>query len=155
MLAARDAFPHGKFELKVENVDFNLKQYHAFLDSIQTEAASFKSHQKAAFDAERERWKAAGQGVIIEPPDAPPEEVSNEQLPEGCEAATSPITANVFQIAVEQGQRVEAGQKLVVLDAMKTELVIAAASAGIVHEIRCTKGKLVNPGQQLVVLRVQ
>ncbi len=155
LLAARDAFPHGRFELKVENVDFNLKQYHAFLGSIQAEAARFKAHQKAAFDAERERWKAAGQAVIIEPPDAPPEDVSNRRLPEGCEAATSPITASVFQIAVEPGQRVEAGQKLVVLDAMKTELVIAATTAGRVHEIRCAKGKMVNAGQHLVVLQVR
>ena len=155
LLALRDAFPHGGFELKVENTDFNLKQYQTFLDSIQAEAASFKSHQKGAFDAERERWKVAGQAVIIEPPEAPLEEVVDEQLPEGYEAATSPITANVFQIAVEPGQTVEAGQKLVVLDAMKTELVVTASSAGRVREIRCATGKIVNPGQQLVVLQVQ
>src|SRR5262245_18040068 len=74
LLEARDAFPHGRFELKVESADFNLKQYHAFLDSIQTEAASFKSRQKAAFDAERERWKAAGQMVVVEPPEVSFEE---------------------------------------------------------------------------------
>jgi len=155
LLEARDAFPHGKFELKVENADFNLRQYHSFLDSIQAEATRFKLHQKAAFDAERERWKAAGQAVIIEPSDAPVDEPANEHLPEGCEAVTSPIAANVFQIAVEKGQRVESGQKLVVLDAMKTELVISTPVAGTVHEIRCAKGKIVNAGQQLVVLQVQ
>jgi urea carboxylase len=65
------------------------------------------------------------------------------------------MTASVFQIAVEPGQRVIAGAKLVVLDAMKTEIVIASPAAGIVEEVRCVPGKLVLAGQVLVVLRTE
>ena len=32
---------------------------------------AFKSHQQAAFEAERERWAAAGQAEFIEPPEPP------------------------------------------------------------------------------------
>jgi urea carboxylase len=63
------------------------------------------------------------------------------------------MTASVFQIAVEPGQHVIAGERLVVLDAMKTEIVIASPIAGVVEEIRCIPGKLVHAGQVLVVVR--
>ena len=76
-------------------------------------------------------------------------------LAEGSEVVSSPMTASVFQIAVEAGQHVHAGEKLVVLDAMKTEIVIVAPSAGVVEEIRCVPGKLVHAGQALVVIRVR
>jgi len=68
-------------------------------------------------------------------------------------AVNSPMTASVFQVAVEAGQRVNAGDRLVVLDAMKTEILIASPAAGFVEEIRCAPGKLVHAGQSLVVLR--
>ena len=74
---------------------------------------------------------------------------------EGCEAVNSPMTASVFQVAVEPGQHVGAGAKLIVLDAMKTEIVISSSAAGIVEEIRCTPGKLVHAGQTLMVLRTE
>jgi urea carboxylase len=66
----------------------------------------------------------------------------------------APMTASVFQIAVEPGQRVEAGQKVVVLDAMKIELVIAAPSAGVIEKILCQSGQMVSAGQQLAILRL-
>jgi urea carboxylase len=52
---------HGAFELKVEEADFNLIRYQAFLDSIQPEVASFKAGQSQAFSEERERWRLNGQ----------------------------------------------------------------------------------------------
>jgi urea carboxylase len=63
------------------------------------------------------------------------------------------MTASVFQIAVEPGQQVVAGARLIVLDAMKTEIVIASPVSGIVEEILCTPGKLVHAGQVLIIVR--
>jgi len=63
------------------------------------------------------------------------------------------MTASVFQVAVDPGQRVGAGAKLIVLDAMKTEIVLSSPVAGVVEEVRCSPGKLVYAGQALVVLR--
>jgi urea carboxylase len=117
------------------------------------EAAAFKTHQRASFNAERERWVAAGLMTVAEP-EAVVEESTGASVAEGCEGVSSPVTASIFQIAVEKGQRVTEGQKLIVLDAMKTEIVIAAPTAGVVHEIRCAPGKLVHAGQALVVLRI-
>jgi urea carboxylase len=152
LLDARERFPHGGYELKVEETTFNLAEYQSFLNSINVEAAEFKRHQKASFDAERERWRAAGLLAVVEPPDMPDENV-NATVPDGCEGVSSPVSASIFQIAVKKGQSVAEGEKLIVLDAMKTEIVVASHVAGEVEDIYCDLGALVNGGQLVVAIR--
>jgi urea carboxylase len=152
LLDAREKFPHGQFELRVEETTFNLEEYQQFLDSISTEAAAFKTHQRASFNAERERWVAAGLMTVAEP-EALVEESTGASVAEGCEGVSSPVTASIFQIAVEKGQRVTEGQKLIVLDAMKTEIVVASHTNGVVEEIHCVQGALVQGGQLLVSVK--
>jgi urea carboxylase len=152
LLDARERFPHGLYPLRTEETTFNLADYLTFLDSIKDEAATFKHTQKTAFDAERERWIAAGQMTIVEPEESPIEQAPAE-IPDGCEGISSPMTASLFQIAIEVGQHVEDGQKLVVLDAMKTEIIVASSIAGIVEQIHCILGSLVTSGQLLVSIR--
>jgi urea carboxylase len=151
LLEIREGFPRGRYPLRVEPREFRLREYHAFLQSIKTEAEAFKKHQQAAFEAERERWAAAGQAEYIEPPEAagPAPEAD---VPEGCSPVRSPISASVWNVSVEAGQRVEAGQKLMILEAMKTEIAVTAPRAGIVHSLACAAGALVWAGQTLLLL---
>ena len=154
LLEIRDAFPHGKYSLRIEQENFRLRDYHAFLASTEREAARFKSRQQAAFVAERDRWAAAGADQFLDPagPDAPASPVE-EAVPEGCRPVSSPVAASVWNIAVEAGQKVEAGQRLVVLEAMKMEIAVVAPTAGIVEKLNCGPGSLVSAGQRLVTLR--
>ena len=152
LLDARERFPHGGYPLRVEETTFNLANYQNFLDSISVEAEDFKKHQKASFDAERERWREAGLLAVVEPPEVV-EESSAAIAVEGCEAVSSPLTASIFQIAVKTGQHVAEDEKLIVLDAMKTEIVIPSHIAGVVEEIHCDLGAVVNAGQLLVSIR--
>jgi urea carboxylase len=152
LLEARERFPHGGYELKVEETFFNLAEYQKFLASISVEAAAFKQHQKASFDAERERWRAAGLLTVVEPPDMP-DEAEAATVPDGCEGVSSPLTASIFQISVKKGQAVGADEKLIVLDAMKTEIIIPSHTDGVVEEIHCELGSVVNAGQLLVSIR--
>jgi urea carboxylase len=152
LLDAREKFPHGLYDLRVEETTFNLKQYQSFLDSIGVEAAAFKKHQKESFNAERERWVQAGLMTVTEP-EATPETEETAAVVEGCEGVSSPVTASVFQIAIEKGQSVTEGQKLIVLDAMKTEIIVSSHTAGIIEEIHCTEAGLVQGGQLLISVR--
>jgi urea carboxylase len=154
LLEIRDAFPHGRYALRIEQESFHLRDYNAFLASIELEAARFKSRQQAAFVAERERWAAAGADQFVDPAgsDAPPFPVE-EAVPEGCRPVFSPVAASVWNIAVETGQRVEAGQRLVVLEAMKMEIAVVAPAAGVVEKLDCGRGSQVSAGQRLVTLR--
>jgi len=146
---------HGAFELRTEEADFNLIRYQGFLDSIQPEIAAFKTRQRQAFDKERERWRINGQLEVAGLPDMPDFDRQEHEVPEGCEAVSAPMTASVFQIPVEQGQRVKAGEKLIVLDAMKTEMTIGSPADGVVEKILCQSGQMVSAGQQLAILRVR
>jgi urea carboxylase len=153
LLEARDSFPHGRYPLRIERQDFRLKDYHTFLASTATEAAAFKRRQQEAFESERERWVRAGADRLFETPGETAGPLVEQMVPEGCRPVCSPVTASVWSIAVETGQRVEAGQKLVVLEAMKMEIAVASPSAGTVEKLNCSTGALVMAGQHLVTLR--
>jgi urea carboxylase len=153
LLEIRDAFPHGGYSLRIEQENFRLRDYHAFLAATERQASAFKQKQQAAFVAERERWAAAGADQFAEPPGFDGPSAGEDAVPEGCSPVYSPLTASVWNIAVETGQRVEAGQKLLVLEAMKMEITVVAPSAGVVERLNCGPGSLVSAGQQLVTLR--
>jgi acetyl/propionyl-CoA carboxylase alpha subunit/acetyl-CoA carboxylase carboxyltransferase component len=60
--------------------------------------------------------------------------------------------AVVVGVQVEPGERVAAGQLLGFLEAMKVEIGVLAPIAGVVTEIRATKGQLVAAGDVLIVI---
>ena len=153
LLEIRDGFPHGRYPLRIERQDFRLKDYHAFLASIEVQSAIFKRNQQEAFEAERDRWAAAGADQFVSPQSEDNAPSEPESVPEGCRAVRAPVTASVWNIAVEPGQHVEMGQKLVVLEAMKMEIAVSAPAAGIIENLNCAKGALVLAGQQLITLR--
>jgi len=153
LLEMRRSFPLGRMALRMEEETFRLGDYHQFLDGIRGETAAFRDRQRAAFVEERERWAAAGQAEIIQALEDDDGPALDTGLPEGCEPLNSPVTASVWNIAVEPGQRVEPGQKMVVLEAMKMEVAVTAPSAGTVEELRCRKGGFVMAGQPLLVFR--
>jgi len=66
------------------------------------------------------------------------------------DAFTPPMSATVVRIAVSPGDRVEDGDVLIALEAMKMELPIRAPRAGVVKAIHCREGELVQPGQVLL-----
>ena len=152
LLDARERFPHGQYPMRVEETTFSLAEYEQFLASISTEAAAFKAHQTASFNAERERWREAGLLTVAEPVEQPQESTEAAVAP-GCEAVSSPLTASIFQIAVHPGQFVEEDEKLIVLDAMKTEIAIPSHVAGTVEAVHCALGAVVSAGQVLISIR--
>lgn len=68
----------------------------------------------------------------------------------GQDAFSPPMAATVVRIAVKPGDRVEDGDVLIALEAMKMELPIRAPRAGIVRAVHCREGELVQPGQVLI-----
>ncbi len=152
LLDMRDRFPHGKFELKIEQERFRLVEYHKFLDGIRPEAQAFKATQQDAFEAERERWRAANLDREMEAPEAEVEVVS-QPTPTGCRALKSPAHASVWNISVKAGDQVKAGDRLVIVESMKMEIAIAAPTSGTVVEILCVQGVRVSAGQPLLFLR--
>jgi acetyl-CoA/propionyl-CoA carboxylase biotin carboxyl carrier protein len=63
-----------------------------------------------------------------------------------------PMQGTIVKVLVEIGQAVEAGQAVVVLEAMKMENQIAADKAGTVKEIKVKAGDTVGAGDVVVVI---
>lgn len=154
LLEQREAFPYGRFNVRTEDATFSLTEYDRFLALIADEAAQCKDRQQTAFNEERERWAVQGlKDYSSAVPDLVEEAAADSGVPEGCDLVRSPVTASVWSVSVQPGERVEAGQRLVVLEAMKMEVAVAAPCAGIVEQLRCSPGSVVSAGQNLVVLR--
>jgi biotin carboxyl carrier protein len=62
------------------------------------------------------------------------------------------MPGSVVRVAVAAGDRVEAGQVLVVLEAMKMEHAVAAGGPGTVAEVAVAEGDQVETGRVLVVV---
>jgi acetyl/propionyl-CoA carboxylase alpha subunit len=62
----------------------------------------------------------------------------------------SPMPGLVLDVMVEVGQTVEAGEKLLILEAMKMENLIKAPASGIVQSIVIKKGQSLEKGQLLM-----
>lgn len=65
---------------------------------------------------------------------------------------TPPMPGRIVEILVEEGQTVEAGQGLVVLEAMKMQNEITAPGASTIVEVRVAEGDAVEASDVLVVL---
>jgi acetyl-CoA/propionyl-CoA carboxylase biotin carboxyl carrier protein len=65
------------------------------------------------------------------------------------DALTAPMQGTIVKVAVEDGQQVEAGELIVVLEAMKMEQPINAHRAGTVADLSAAIGDVVSSGDSL------
>jgi len=71
---------------------------------------------------------------------------------EGRQEIMAPMPGKVVRLLVSERQKVEAGQGLLVVEAMKMQNEIRSPKAGTVAEIRVAEGAPVGAGQALVVV---
>jgi urea carboxylase len=150
LAAAREAFPYGAYTVRTEDSVFRLADYHRFLATNADSIAEFKSRQQAAFATERQHWRDQGLDTYVSEETAAPAPV--DDVPAGHLAVESPIPGNVWKILVEPGDRVQAGQVVVLLESMKMEMEVVAPANGMVTEIQCQVGKTVRAGQHMMLL---
>lgn len=68
------------------------------------------------------------------------------------EAISAPLAGNIFKILVKPGEAVEANQVVIIMEAMKMETEIRAASAGTVASVAVREGDAVQVGDTLLTL---
>ncbi|WP_085747235.1 urea carboxylase [Pseudomonas sp. R45(2017)] len=153
LLRIRRDFPLGRFDLNIEQSQLNLADYQAFLQREAESIDAFRTQQQGAFQAERERWIASGQ-AHFDSEEAVPDSSEDTPLTSGQQSIDSHIAGNLWQVQVEVGSRVAAGDVLVILESMKMEIPVLAPMAGVVQDIRVQPGSAVRAGQRVVVLEL-
>ncbi len=154
LLKMREDFP-GAASAADRDSKLRLGDQRKFLRQHAASIAEFKARQQAAFEAERERWRSGrhARRRSCVAGRAPLAFRMRRKCPDGCIAVGSPVTGSVGQISVAPGARVAAGDTLVVVEAMKMEVPIAAEQAAEVVEVRCTRGRTVSAGETVLVLK--
>ncbi|MCM1507222.1 MAG: biotin/lipoyl-binding protein [Ruminococcus flavefaciens] len=68
------------------------------------------------------------------------------------ETISAPMPGNIIRVDVKEGDKVTAGQVLVILEAMKMENEIVSSKDGTVAQVVTSKGAVVETGSPLVVI---
>jgi len=152
LLTFREEFPRGRVKLTIEPTTFDFAAYRTFLKENAASIEAFKTGQQAAFEAERERW------ALLPPP---PEVDVLADVDTGADTVTladgdvpvrAEVTSSVWQIAVEPGARVAAGERLLILESMKMEIAVVSPVAGVVRAITVRERGLVAAGQMVAIV---
>jgi len=151
----RRDFPLGRREVRIDEGTFRLADYRAMLADNAASIAAFQQTREAAFAAERAEWQARGEfdrvAALTEEAQAAPA-AAEIAVPDGCEVIEAPFGGVLWSWAVADGDRVEAGQTIAVIEAMKMESPVLAPCAGRVRAVYVTERQPVTPGAPLLAL---
>jgi len=81
-----------------------------------------------------------------------PDPLDRAQEAQGGNVVTAPMPGLVRDVAVSVGDRVSAGDPLIVLEAMKMEHVLKAPREGVIKDVSTAQGSQVAAGDILVTL---
>lgn len=154
LMQIREDFPRGRYPLRIEEGEFSLSDYQHFLDAEAQDICEFRARQRQAFAEERARWKAAGQDVIsVEDLDQPA--MPEDALAPGEVAVKASVPGSVWQVTVGDGDAVQAGDTVAIIEAMKMEIPVTTPVAGRVARVLLGAGDEAQPGAAVVVVRTE
>jgi urea carboxylase len=152
LLEMREAVPHGRMELKIEEQRFRLADYRRFLAQEAESIAEFRTLQRAAFAEERQRWVDSGQlNFSVEQAEAGP--AAGGRAWDGATVVESSVPGSIWKLLVKAGQKVAKGQVVAIVESMKMEIAIESPIDGEVVEVVGVEGKSIAPGQPVVIVK--
>ena len=152
LVQLRRDFPQGRYTPRIEHTTFRLADYHAFLKREEAGITAFKACQQQAFEAERQRWEAAGLNVASASDAGVIEETADFVLEDGHEAVQSPVNGSLWKLLVAEGDQVADGQTVALVEAMKMEIHVHAPRGGRVSAVLARESQTVSPGQTLLAI---
>lgn len=152
LMQMRAEFAAGRLRVKIEDGELSLRQYNQFLADNHSSIDAFKTTQQQSFDAERERWRIAGQAEYLSEPEAATLDPDALVIPDGAQAVAAHVTGNVWQVLVKSGDVVKAGDTLLIIESMKMEFPVLASRDGVVGQVLAKAGVPVSGGQSVLVL---
>jgi acetyl-CoA/propionyl-CoA carboxylase biotin carboxyl carrier protein len=93
-------------------------------------------------------------GIVTKPSSPGPKRTAKKSGPTAAgDALTSPMQGTVVKIAVNEGQHVEQGELVVVLEAMKMEQPLIAHKSGVITRLQVTVGATIANGGTLCEIK--
>jgi urea carboxylase len=149
----RRDFPSGRRPIRVEESEFRLADYRAFLAENAKDIAQFETSRQAAFDAERDDWQRKGEFDRVpetEDSDAAPVAI---HVPEGAELLEASFGGSVWKMLAAAGDEVKAGDTLAVMETMKMEYPVESPGAGTIEAVYLQERQSFQPGAAMFALR--
>ncbi|TIX49821.1 urea carboxylase [Alteraurantiacibacter aquimixticola] len=152
----RRDFPAGRRSIEVEHSEFRLADYRAFLAENAQSIEAFQQTRQSAFDAERAEWERSGEfdriSELTEDPGAGALAAPAIEVPDGAEVVEAPFGGNVWKLLVSEGDEVEAGDVVAVIEAMKMECPLESPDAGTITALYMQERQAIEPGAPLMAL---
>ncbi len=151
----RRDFPLGRRTITIEETEFRLADYRAFLAENAASITEFEARRNAAFAAERADWQRRGEfdrvAALTETDDgsATTDAIA---LPDGAELVEAPFGGSVWKLLKGIGDTVAAGETIAIIEAMKTEFPVESPAAGTIAALYVTERQLIDPGAPLLAL---
>ena len=152
LLEIRRAFPLGGYEPRVEESEFVLADYRAFLAQEKDSIDRFTSTRSRAFRAELDRWNATGQ-MNFASQEVAPAAAEDLDIPPGCQPVYASLSGAVWKLSKQPGESVQRGDTLLIAEAMKMEISLASNVAGELVDFRVEEGAIIRPGQIVALVR--
>jgi urea carboxylase len=153
LLDMRADIAGGRGGFDITDGTFSLAEHEKFLAANAGPIADFRALQADAFAAERKAWELSGEFDRAAKADVvAPEPEALTNLPDNAVLVDAPFVASVWKVSVTEGQKVEEGDHLVALEAMKMETHIASPVSGTVSILRAATGQQVRAGETIVVV---
>ena len=152
----RRDFASGRRAIEIEETTFSLAQHRAFLEENAASIAEYEASRQAAFDAERAAWEASGEfdrvSQLTEEAEGAGEPEAID-IPEGAQLIEAPFGGSVWKLLAKEGDRVEAGETIAVIEAMKMESPLESPASGMVVALYTKERQAVEPGAPMFALR--
>ncbi|GMU64021.1 MAG: acetyl-CoA carboxylase biotin carboxyl carrier protein subunit [Acidobacteriota bacterium] len=124
----------------------------SFVKSLLVDGAS---HETAVFRKAERRWSVGWRGrssevEILDPLEHLAEQAHGEAGRQGRQVVHAYMPGRVVSVAVAEGDAIESGASLLVLEAMKMQNEIRAEHSGTVRKVHVAPGQAVEGGDPLV-----
>jgi len=154
LAAWRRDFPSGRRSIRIEESEFRLADYRAFLADNAETIGAFEALRQSAFDEERNEWQRRGEfDRVTDLTESGPVDAGAVDVPEGADLVEAPFGGSVWKLLVAVGDEVQAGETIAIIEAMKMECRVESPAAGTVAALYTRERQSLQPGSPMLALK--
>lgn len=142
---------NGQFPVQVEESTFDHGEYLKWIDANSEIIKEFQNKQNGEKAEEFAKLIQESNAELEKAPDS--QGAVEEEFPEDAEMVYSEYSGRFWKPLVSVGDVVKAGDGLIVVEAMKTEMMVSAPKGGKVLKVVHKNGDMVEAGDVVVVIQ--